>query len=104
MYRNRMSRQKRRQRAVDEQVGQMNKGLDGMTLSAVLEDNVAVMQNLFADVDVFRVRRLESEDGSLRFALMFCEGMIDCKYVELSIISPLLSASVTEGDAADYLV
>jgi len=103
MYRNRKSRQKRRQRAVDEQVGQINKGLDGMMLSTVLEDNVAIMQNLFADVDVFQVRRLESRDGGLRFALMYCDGMINNEFVELSIVSPLLSASVPEGDATDYL-
>ena len=81
MYRNRKSRQKRRQRAVDEQVGQINKGLDGMMLSTVLEDNVAIMQNLFADVDVFQVRRLESRDGGLRFALMYCDGMINNEFV-----------------------
>jgi len=98
-----MSRQKRRQRAVDKQVGQINQGLDSMMLSAALEDNVAIMENLFADVDVFRVRRLESKDGGLRFALMYCDGMVNQEYIELSIISPLLSASVPEEDAADYL-
>jgi spore germination protein KA len=104
MYRNRAARQKRRQRVVDEQVGEMSKALDGMTLSGTLEDNVALMQQLFTDVDVFRVRRLENEkDSALRFALMFCDGMINPEFIEESIIRPLVNANVPDGDLIDHL-
>ena len=105
MYRNRAARQKRRQCVIDEQVGGMSEPLEELALSDVMEDNVALMQRLFADVDIFRVRRIESDKNSaLKFALVYCEGMTDREFVEEGIIRPLMNMDSLDGDLVGRLI
>ncbi len=101
MYRASSSRRQRRQRIIDEQVGKMSVSLDELSLTESLEDNVSLMQQLFADVDTVQVRRLENEnDAALKYAILFSEGVVNKDTISEHVIKPLmLSQSVQPGDA-----
>ncbi len=97
MYRASSSRKQRRQRIIDEQVSGMSASLDDLSLSGSLEDNLALMQQLFANVDTVQVRRLENEkDSSQKFALFFSSGVVDRSFISEYVVLPLLTHSISE--------
>ena len=98
MYRGSSSRRQRRQRIIDEQISGMSASLDDLSLTESLEDNVALVQQLFADVDTVLVRRIENQnDSALKFALVYSEGMADRDSIGEHIIRPLTCGAVAPG-------
>jgi spore germination protein KA len=107
MYRNRAARSRRRQQIIDEQINAASNNLDELFLTEALEDNVALMQKLFTDVDTMQVRRIRSEkDGALQYALIFSDGVVDKDTIGKNIIKPLMTHEAAEsgGDILDDLV
>lgn len=85
------SSKRRRQRIIDEQVGATTETLDKLSLSESLEDNVALVQKLFTDVDTIRVRRIvNSHESSLKYAIVYSKGVVDHVLINEYIIKPLI--------------
>lgn len=107
MYRGSSARKQRRQRIIDERVGEMSGSLDSLSLTDSLEENVALMQQLFADVDTVLVRRIDSpNDGALKFALVYSEGMVDRDAISEFIVRPLSASGAVRpgGDLIATLI
>lgn len=99
MYRASSSRRQRRQRIIDEQVGKMSVSLDELSLTESLEDNVSLMQQLFADVDTVQVRRLENEnDAALKYAIIYSEGVVSKEIINEHVIIPLMTSNAVKPD------
>ena len=85
------SSKRRRQRIIDEQVGTNTEALDKLSLSSSLEDNIALFQKLFTDVDMVRVRRIEnSHESTLKYAIVYSKGVVDNTLINEYIIKPLM--------------
>ncbi|SBW10895.1 putative membrane protein [uncultured Eubacteriales bacterium] len=75
-------------------------------LSSSLEDNVAAVRRLFADVDILRAKYVDNtHDKGFKCCLLYCDGMVDATMVNESLIKPLmLSRSAAGGNTLDVLM
>jgi spore germination protein KA len=75
-------------------------------LSSSLEENVANLRNLFADVEILRVKYVDNtHNKGFRCCLLYCDGMVDTVLVSENLIKPLmLSRAIPEGDVLDALM
>lgn len=106
MYRGSSTRKQRRQRIIDEQVSGMSSSLDSLSLTETLADNITLVQQLFADVDILQLRELENKKESRQtFALFFSAGVVDRAFISEYIVMPLLTHefSTDKGALAEYL-
>ncbi len=99
MYRGSSARKQRKQRIMDERVGEMSGSLDSLSLTDSLEENVTLMEQLFVDVDTVLVRRINNQnDSALKFALVYSEGMVDRDAISEFIVRPLsISGAIKPG-------
>lgn len=81
----------RRQRVVNEQIGATTEALDQLSLTDSLEENIALIQKLFTDVDTVRIRRIvNNQDPSLKYAIIYTKGVVDHAVISEHIIKPLM--------------
>lgn len=73
-----------------EGISRLNDPLEERRLSSSLDQNIAVMKELFCDVDVLRYREIKSRDGSLRYYLVYCDGMVNVQVINDNIVKPLM--------------
>ncbi|MDL2274017.1 spore germination protein [Oscillospiraceae bacterium OttesenSCG-928-G22] len=77
----------------------MNNPLEESGLHTALEDNIALMDALFENVDVYVKRRFENErNPAVKFCAFFCDGVVASPVINDHIIKPLLLAdALTDG-------
>ena len=60
-----------KQKVIDDSVEQINQDYQNYRLSSALEKNVAVVKELFTDVDILRARYVTNNlDESLKYCLL----------------------------------
>lgn len=67
-------------------------------LVASLEKNVETIRELFKDVDILRLKYINSCDKSLICCIAYCDGMVDNSIINKSIINPMMLSSVAGKD------
>jgi spore germination protein KA len=87
-------------------MGGMSKPLEELALCDVIEDNIALMQKLFTDVDTVQVRRIQNEmNSALEYALIFSSGVVDKAVIGENIVKPLMMCETApSGDLLEDLM
>ncbi|NLJ30268.1 MAG: spore germination protein [Clostridiales bacterium] len=89
-----------------ETTGAGTESWGGNLFTRNLEDNITKIQNIFRNDNTLIVRRLETRaEPKLRYALIYCDGMVNNKLTNEDIIRPLLEfAPAKSGRAPADLV
>jgi spore germination protein KA len=97
------SSSKKKQAVIDEAVKETNQDLTDAVLVTSLEENMAIINELFKDVDVFKTKYIKNANNDkLRFCIAYCCGVVDKAYIGENIIEPL-STSGALTDNADLI-
>lgn len=84
-----------KQKKVDEKVAEINSSIKQLKLVPSLDKNIAVIQELFADVDTLRVRWIQNvHNAALRYCLVFSDGVVDTALINENLIRPLMNSPV----------
>lgn len=66
-------------------------------LKKSLDENITLLKKVFSDDDTIRYRQISSQgNNSLRFCLIFVNGMVNNEMVNKNIIKPLMKSSLKE--------
>ncbi len=88
---------KKKQEIVDTRISDINEQLAGLKLSRSLDDNVALLEGLFTDVDTLRTRRFAcNRNASLKYCIVYSEGVVDITVINDNIIKPLMLSDAAE--------
>jgi spore germination protein KA len=91
-------RSKDRQKAIDDKVAQINSRHKQVMLVRSLDENIATIQELFVDVDTLRLRWVENiYNKSLRYCLVFNDGVVDTALINENLIRPLMNSNATNN-------
>jgi len=97
------SSSKKKQAVIDEAVKGFNEDIDDAVLVPSLEENMAVIDNLFIDVDVYKTRYIKNAiNEKLSFCIAYSCGVVDKAYICENIIEPL-SSSGAFADSSDLI-
>ncbi len=81
---------KKKQAVVDEAVKEIDKDLENTVLSRSLEKNMAMLNELFTDVDVFKTKIISSvQNQKIRLGIAYCSSATDSSLISENIIEPL---------------
>lgn len=82
----------KREKAIEEQVERWNGSLENDKIRISLEDNQAVMQGLFTDVDLIRYKKIQGDSSqSASYLLVFCDGLVNNEIINANIVRPLMN-------------
>jgi len=86
--------QKNKQKVIDEAVGDINRQFEGIRLSRSLDKNVAIIKELFTDVDILRTKDIHNNhDESLKYCILFNDGVVNSMMINENVIKPLMLSS-----------
>lgn len=69
---------------------------DDHTLVSDLEENVDLIRRLFEDVDILRIKYIDSNcDKRLQYCIIYCDGVVDSKIISENLIKPLTLSPIT---------
>ena len=73
--------------------------LEAPTVS--LDQNMAILQALFVDVDILRVKIIENRhQKTLRFGIAFCDGVVNTSIINDNILRPLMISEAAQPGPA----
>lgn len=82
---------------VAKEVASLNRGLEEQKFTGSLQKNVALLREVFRDVDLLVVRHFTSGDG-VKFCIAFCEGVVNAKIINENVVKPvMLSQDLNTG-------
>ena len=88
----------KKQAVIDEAVKEIDQDFEETPFTASLETNVALIKELFKDVDIIVTRYIESTGpNSRRYCIIYTQGMIDDNRINDNIIKPLLLSPPPES-------
>ncbi len=90
---------KAKENIINQEAKDLNKPIEESSFSSSLNQNIEMLQKLFADVDVFVVRTFQNNyNSAIQYALIYFDGVVNSTIINDNIIRPLmLSQSVEEG-------
>ncbi len=89
----------KKQKIIDDAVKNLNQDLGDARLVRSLDTNLDTINQLFMDVDILRTKMVKNRNNeSLRFCIIFCEGVVDNAIINDNIIRPLMNSSVSMTD------
>ncbi len=92
------SSSKKKQAVIDEAVKEINQDFEETPFSKSLETNVALIKELFKDVDIIVTKYIESAGpDAQRYCIIYTQGMTDDSRINDNIIKPLLLSPPPEG-------
>lgn len=97
MFRNKA---KKLRKEIEQKVSEINGATKDAVLFRSLEQNIGLLDQLFAGVDVLVCRKFQNQAApELGFCIYYCDGVVDNICVNEHIIRPLLTAtSLAESD------
>ncbi len=88
-------KKKKKEKFIQDAVQNMNATFGDHMFTGNLHQDMEFIKELFADVDILRVRELENKnDGSQKFCLFYCDGLVDSLLISQTIVNPLISAQI----------
>ncbi len=76
---------------VDKKVKSINEQHKAEELTSSLDQNMAIIQRLFVDVDILRIKFIENNhQQALRFCIAFCDGVVNSAIINDNIVRPLM--------------
>ena len=99
-------KQERKIRDLDEKVGKWNGSLGHEKVRESLDENTAILQGLFADMDLMRYKIIETEGKPpMRYLLVFCDGVVSNEVINSNVVKPLMMLTPTgKGPLMDILL
>lgn len=92
------SSSKKKQMVIDKAVEEINQDFEEILFTNSLETNVALMKELFKDVDIVVTKYIESAGpDAQRYCILYTQGMIDDNRINDNIIKPLLTSPPPES-------
>ncbi len=94
---------KKKQAVVDEAVKSFNVDINDAVLVTSLEQNMATINELFKDVDIFKTKYIKNaHNDKLSFCIAYSCGVVDKLFIGENIIEPL-STSDALADGGDLI-
>ncbi len=94
---------KKKQAVIDEAIKGFNEDINNAVLVSSLKENMAVINDLFQDVQVFKTKYIKNDHNEkLRFCIAYSCGVVDKAYIGENIIEPL-SSSMTLEDSSNLI-
>lgn len=85
---------KKKQDVVDRAIQEIDKDLEGAVLSRSLDKNMAMLNEFFKDVDIFKTKLIAiAHNEQVRFGLAYCSSVTDIALLSENIIEPLTTYS-----------
>ena len=92
-------RDEKKQQIVNEAVDDCNRNIETLQVTHSLEENIALLERLFVDVDTLRIRTVQNKnDPAARFAAVYTDGLVKSAAISESIVRPLLVNDVLPPD------
>ena len=90
----------KKNQAVEEKIGKWNEPFESCKFSSSLDENIAAIKKLFCDVDIVRYKIInEGVKDSLRYFLVFFDGMVNGEIINDNIVTPLMAVHVNATDS-----
>lgn len=91
---------------LDQSVEQLNGSLEEEKVKPSLDENMAMVKKLFADMDMIRYKVIETEGKHpARYGIVFCDGMVSSEIINTNIVKPLmLLTPAGKGSLVDCLL
>ncbi|MCC8022382.1 MAG: spore germination protein [Clostridiales bacterium] len=85
-----------KERVIQKKVDEYNRPLSELSLAEELQENIRLFQSLFENDQTLKIREIgKAHHGKgPRYAVLFCDGLIDTSMMNDSIIKPLLLTEV----------
>jgi len=97
------SSSKKKQAVIDEAVKDLNEDISDAVLVPSLEENMAIIDSLFQDVEVYKTKYIKNaHNDKLGFCIAYSSGVSDKVYIGENIIEPL-SSSGALAESGDLL-
>lgn len=91
---------KKKQAVVDEEVKGFNEDINDAVLVTSLEQNMATMNDLFQDVELFKTKYIKNvHNEKLRFCIAYSSGVVDNANISEHIVEPLSSSDALSGNS-----
>ena len=88
---------KNKQKIVDDAVGGATQQLKDVGVSRSIDENITAIKELFTDVDILRLRRIENNHSKrLKYCIVYCDGVVDAAIINENIIKPLMLSDAAE--------
>ena len=82
---------------VDKIIKKINDNQKAEQPSKSLEENMLIIQGLFADVDILRTKTVQSNRyPDLRYGIAFCDGVVDNAIINDNILRPLMISEAAQ--------
>jgi len=96
----------KKQAVIDNAVNEIDQDLQNAVLSDSLEQNTAILNGLFQDVDIFITKTVTAQNDTLKIAVAYCAGVTSKEIIAENIIEPLTVCSdLTNGtDMLSYIM
>lgn len=90
----------KKSQAVEEKIAKWNEPFENCKFSSSLDENIAVVKKLFCDVDIVRYKMInEGAKDSLRYFLVFFDGVVNSEIINDNIVSPLMTIRLSATDS-----
>lgn len=81
----------RRKEEIETKIGKWNAPLDNQKIRSVLDQNIALSKQTFANMDIIKYKTIQTEgETPTRYFLVFCDGMVNSEIINDNIIRPLM--------------
>ncbi len=88
--------------AINGRIEDLNSGLRDIPVSDSLDENVNLLRKLFTDVDLLRLRFIQSgSKKTQKYCIAYCDGVVNSTVINDNIIKPLMLSSVS-GSGPDF--
>ena len=93
-------------RNLDKKLEQWNGSLDQEKVKPSLDDNMAIVKKLFADMDMMRYKVIETDGKNpARYGIVFCDGLVSSEIINTHIVKPLMLLTPSgKGSLIDNLL
>ena len=87
-----MFRSSKKQAIIDETVQDLNENISDMVLARSLDTNIALINDLFRDVDTFKSKYIKNKHlEKPTFCIAYSCGVVDKAFIGENIIEPVSS-------------
>lgn len=89
-------KRRKKQEKIDAKVADLNQPLTKNVLTASLAENIAIIDELFADVDIMRKKYIDNiHDKKIKYCIVYTDGVVNNAIIDENLIKPLLLSTVS---------
>jgi spore germination protein KA len=86
-----------KKKIIEKKVKSINEKHKPEELTTSLDQNMAILKGLFADVDILRTKIIQNAHRKeLRYGIVFCDGMVSSAVINDNVVRPLMLSDVPQ--------